>query len=154
MENRYDFIGVADRPALLALTSPDWQEAARNALVELGYKVHQCVAHSDFIGNFSQVPYEVVVIEDCFAAHAGPENPSLAYLQMAQMHLRRHSTFILVGDNFTTFDTMQAFHFGVHLVVSRGEMPLLAQFIQKSVGENDLFLNPYREAQKRLGRAA
>jgi hypothetical protein len=154
MDNNLDFIGLSDKPALLALSSPDWQEAARAALTELGYKVHQCAAHSDFVGNFSQVFYEVVVIEECFAAHAGPENSSLAFLQNAAMQLRRHCTFILVGDSFTTFDTMQAFQCGVHLVVNRGEMPLLAQFIQKSVSENDLFLNPYREAQKRLSRAA
>jgi hypothetical protein len=154
MDTNLDFIGLADKPALLALTSPDWQEAARMALTELGYKVHQCVAHSDFVENFSQVPYEVVVIEEFFAAHAGPENYSLGYLQNAQMHLRRHCTVILLGDSFTTFDALQAYQQGVHLVVNRSEMPLLAQFIQKCVSENDLFLSPYREAQKRAGRAA
>jgi hypothetical protein len=154
MENHLDFIGLSDKPALLAISSPEWQEGARTALTELGYKVHQAVAHSDFVTNFCQIAYEVVVIEDVFAAHADPENPSLRYLEEAQMHLRRHCTIILVGEAFTTFDTMQAFQYGVHLVVNRGEMPLMAQFIQKCVSENDLFLNPYREAQKRVSRAA
>jgi hypothetical protein len=154
MDNSLDFIGLSDKPSLLALSSPDWQEAARAALTELGYKVHQCAAHSDFVTNFSQIQYEVVVIEDCFAAHAGPENSSLAFLQNAQMSLRRHCSIILVGDAFTTFDAMQAFQCGVHLVANRGEMPLLAQFIQKTVSENDLFLHPYREAHRRMNRAA
>jgi PleD family two-component response regulator len=154
METALDFIGLSDKPALLALSSPDWQEAARTALTELGYKVHQCVAHSDFVSNYNQVPYEVVVIEEYFAAHAGPENSSLLYLQTAQMHMRRHCVFILVGDSFTTFDPLEAFQQGVHLVVNRSEMPLLAQFIQKCVSENDLFLQPHREAQKRLSQAA
>jgi PleD family two-component response regulator len=154
MDTSFDYIGLADKPALLALTSPDWQEAARAALTELGYKVHQCAAHSDFLSNFNQVQYDVVVIEDGFAAHAGPENLSLQFLQNAQMALRRHSVIILVGDFFTTFDALQAFQQGAQLVVNRGEMPVLAQFIQKCVSENDLFLNPYREAQKRLTHAA
>jgi PleD family two-component response regulator len=154
MDNNFDFIGLTDKPALLALSSPDWQEAARAALTELGYKVHQCGVHSDFLSNYNQVPYEVVVIEEFFAAHAGPENTSLLYAQNAQMHMRRHCVFILVGDSFTTFDPMQAFQQGVHLVVNRSEMPLLAQFIQKCVSENDLFYNALREAQKRLSQAA
>jgi hypothetical protein len=154
MDSTLDFVGLTDKPALLALTTPDWQEAARAALTELGYKVHQCVAHTDFASNFSQVPYEVVVIEERFAAHAGPENASLVCLQTLQMQFRRHCTFILVGDSFTTCDALQAFQQGVHLVVNRSEMPLLAQFVQKCVSENDIFLNPYREAQKRLTRAA
>jgi hypothetical protein len=154
MDNNLDFIGLADKPALLALTSPDWQEVARAALTELGYKVHQCAAHSDFLSNFNQVQYEVVIIEDVFAAHAGPENHSLLFLQNAQMSLRRHCAVVLVGDFFTTFDALQAFQQGAHLVVNRGEMPVLAQFIQKCVSENDLFLHPYREAQKRLAHAA
>lgn len=154
MDSNFDFVGVSDKPALIAITSPDWQEAARAALGELGYKVHQCAAHTDFVSYFGQVPYEVVIIEDQFAAHAAPINQSLHYLQTAQMHLRRHCALVLVGDAYTTFDPLQAFQQGVHLVVSRGEMPLLAQFIQKCVGENDLFLAPYREAQKRLTQAA
>jgi hypothetical protein len=150
MNPSFDFIGVTDKPALLALSSPDWQETARASLTELGYKVHQAAAHGDFIANFTQVPYEVVVIEENFASDSAPENRSLAFVRWAQMHLRRHATIILVGDSFSSFNPLQAFQYGVHLVANRSEMALLGQFIQKAVGENELFLHAYREAQRRL----
>ena len=132
MDTNVDFISAADKPALLALSSPEWQELARAALTELGYKVHQAAAHGKF------------------AADSAPENRSLQFLQEAQMSLRRHGTIILVGDNFTSFKPMEAFQHGVHLVVNRSEMLLLIQFIQKAVSDNDMFLHPYREAQRRL----
>lgn len=153
MNANFDFISVNDKPALLGLSTPEWQELARAALTELGYKVHQAAAHGDFIANYTQVPYEVVIIEERFAADSAPENRSLTFLQLCQMHLRRHTAIILVGDSFTSFNPMEAFEYGVHLVVNRSEMLLLIQFIQKAVGDNDVFLHGYREAQKRLVRS-
>ncbi len=154
MNANFDFIGVSDKPALLGLTSPEWQEIARAALTELGYKVHQAAAHTDFISNFSQVAYEVAIIEENFAADNVQENRSLEFLRDAQMHLRRHCTIILVGDSFTSFDSFEALRQGVHLVVNRSEMLVLIQFIQKAAAENELFFHPYGEAQRRLAGVA
>jgi len=152
MTSNFDFLTATDKPALLALSTPEWQELARAALTELGYKVHTAATHGDFITNFTQVPYQVVIIEECFAADTAPENRSLNFLQGAQMNLRRHSTIILVGDSYTSFNPMQAYQLGVHLVVNRSEMLLLIQFIQKAVADNDMFLHGYRETQRRIAQ--
>jgi hypothetical protein len=152
MAGTFDFLTTTDKPALIALSTPEWQELARAALSELGYKVHIAATHGDFITNFMQVPYQVVIIEECFAADTAPENRSMTFLQAAQMQLRRHSIVILVGDSFTSFNPMQAFQLGVHLVVNRSEMLLLIQFIQKAVADNDLFLHGYRETQRRIAQ--
>ena len=152
MAASFDFLTTTDKPALLALSTPEWQELARAALNELGYKSHLASAHGDFITSFTQVPYQIVIIEECFASDAAPENRSLAFLQAAQTHLRRHAVVILVGDSFTSFDPLQAFMLGVHLVVNRSEMLLLIQFIQKAVADNDLFLHGYRETQRRVAQ--
>jgi hypothetical protein len=152
MAASFDFLTTTDKPALLALSTPEWQELAKAALSELGYKVHQAATHGDFITNFTQVPYQIVVIEECFAADTAPENRSLVFLQNAQMQLRRHSTIILVGDSYTSFNPMQAFQLGVHLVVNRSEMLLLIQFIQKATADNDMFLHGYRETHRRIAQ--
>lgn len=152
MAGTFDFLTTTDKPALIALSTPEWQELARAALTELGYKVHIAATHGDFVSNFMQVPYQIVVIEECFAADTAPENRSMAFLQQAQMQLRRHATVILVGDSFTSFNPMQAFELGAHLVVNRSEMMLLIQFIQKAVADNDMFLHGYRETQRRIAQ--
>ena len=152
MAATFDFLTTTDKPALLALATPEWQELAKAALAELGYKVHMAATHGDFITNFTQVAYQIVIIEECFAADTAPENRSLTFLQSAQMQLRRHATIILVGDSFTSFNPMQAFQMGVHLVVNRSEMLLLIQFIQKAVADNDMFLHGYRETQRRIAQ--
>jgi hypothetical protein len=150
MEANFDFISVTDKPALLALSSPEWLQAAHTALAELGYKVRQAATHGDFITNFTQVPYQVVIIEECFASDQPSENRSLEFIQNAQMHLRRHATVILVGDSYTSFNPLQAYNCGVHLVVNRSEILIFSQFIQKAVADNDLFLLAYRDAQQRM----
>ena len=152
MAAAFDFLTTTDKPALLALSTPEWQELAKAALNELGYKTHQATTHADFIASFTQVPYQVIILEECFAADAAPENRSLVFLQSAQMQHRRHATVILVGETFTSFNPMQAYQMGVHLVVNRSEMLLLIQFIQKAVAENDLFLHGYRETQRRVAQ--
>ena len=152
MSASFDFLTTTDKPALLALSTPEWQELAKAALSELGYKVHQAATHGDFITNYSQVAYQIVVIEECFAADTAPENRSLVFLQSAQMQHRRHSTIILVGHSFTSFNPMQAYQQGVHLVVNRSEMLLLIQFIQKCTADNDVFLHGYRETQRRIAQ--
>jgi hypothetical protein len=148
--SNFEFFSTTDRPALLALTAPEWQEAARAALAELGYKVVHAAAHTDFIASFTQAPYQVVVIEEQFAPEGDNQSRALTFLQSAPMSYRRHCTIVLVGESFTSFDTLRAYQDGVHLVVNRTELPLLAQFIQKAVADNDVFLHPYREAQRRL----
>jgi hypothetical protein len=152
MAGNFDFLTTTDKPALIALSTPEWLELARAALNELGYKVHTAATHGDFITNFTQVPYQVVIIEECFAADTAPENRSLVFVQGAQMNLRRHAVVILVGDSYTSFNPMEAFQNGVHLVVNRSEILLLIQFIQKAVADNDLFLHGYRETQRRIAQ--
>jgi hypothetical protein len=149
MSNQFDFISATDKPALLAFSTPEWLEAARNALNELGYKVHTAATHGDFLVRFSQVHYQVVILEELFAANTIAENTTLQSLQNMPMNERRHATVILFGDSFQTFTPMQAFQQSVHAVINPSELFLLKQLIEKAVADNELFLHSFREAQSR-----
>jgi hypothetical protein len=149
MTSRFDFISATDKPALLAFSTPEWLDAAKTALTELGYKVHTAATHSDFLIRFSQVRYQVVIVEELFAANSIAENLTLQALQAMPMIQRRHASFILFGDSFQTFTPMQAFQQSVHAVINSSELFLLKQLIEKAVADNTLFLNSFREAQRR-----
>jgi len=149
MANQFDFISATDKPALLAFSTPEWLEAARTALNELGYKVHTAATHSDFLIRFSQVHYQVVILEELFAANNIEENLTLHALQAMPMSQRRHATVLLFGDSFQTFTPMQAFQQSVHAVINSSELFLLKQLIEKAVADNTLFLNSFHEAQSR-----
>jgi hypothetical protein len=149
MSTKFEFVSTTDRPALLAFSTPEWLEAARTALNELGYKVHTAATHGDFLIRFSQVRYHVVIVEERFAANDITENLTLQALQQMPMNQRRHSTVILFGDSFQTFTPMQAFQQSVHAVVNTSELFLLKQLIEKAIADNTLFLKGYREAQAR-----
>lgn len=150
MSSEFEFLSKSDKPALIAFSNPEWLETARASLLELGYKVHTAATHADFLNRFSQVRYEVVIIEECFAANNIEENHTLHAMQRMPMSERRHTTAILLGDSFQTFTPMQAFQHSVHAVISSSEIFLLKQLVEKSVADNDLFLHAFREAQSQV----
>jgi|SRR5208282_75139 len=150
MSNKFDFVSATDKPALLAFSTPEWLEAAKTALIELGYKVHTAATHSDFLIRFSQVHYEVVILEELFAANDLSENLTLRALQNMPMSQRRHATVILFGNSFQTFTPLQAFQQSVDAVINSSELFLLKQLIEKAVADNTLFLHSFREAQAQV----
>jgi hypothetical protein len=154
MSHKFDFVSASDKPALLAFSTPEWLDAAKTALAELGYKVHTAATHSDFLIRFSQIRYQVVVIEERFAANQLSENLALQALQSMSMAQRRHATVILFGESFQTFTPMQAFQQSVHAVINSSELFLLKQLIEKAVADNALFLTNYRDSQARAQAVA
>ncbi len=150
MSGEFDFVSATDKPALLAFSTPEWLEQARASLQELGYKVHTAATHSDFLIRFSQFRYQVVILEELFAANSIIENSTLCTLQCMPMNQRRHATIILLGASFQTFTPMQAFQQSVNSVINPSEIFLLKQLIEKSVADNDFFLHSFREAQSNL----
>jgi len=149
MPAQFDFISSTDKPALLAFSTPEWLEASRTALTELNFKVHTAATHGDFVNRFTQIQYQVVIVEELFAANTIEENLTLQALQQMAMSQRRHSTVILLGTSFQTFTPLQAFQHSVHAVINPSEMFLIKQLIEKAVADNTLFLHSYREAQNR-----
>jgi hypothetical protein len=150
MSDQYEFLGSNDKPALVAFSTPEWLEEIKQALQELGYKVHTAATHSDFLVRFSQVQYQVVVVEERFAANSLDENQTMTALQRMPVGQRRHSTIILVGESFQTFTPMQAFQQSVHAVINSSELFLVKQLIEKSVADNKMFLHSFNDVQARL----
>ena len=155
MSYELEFIGPNDKPALLALSTPEWLDAARNVLAEVGYKVHAASNHDDFIVRYGRIQYQVVLIEELFACNAIEENLTLQHIQQMPTPQRRHTIFILLGSSLSTLSAMQAFQQSVHAVVNREELGLLGAnilgpIVQRVVADNDLFLNVYRDTQLRI----
>ena len=150
MSQQFDFLAATDKPALLAFSTPEWLEEIKTALQELGYKVHTAATHSDFLVRFAQVHYQVVIIEERFAANNLEENLTLQAIQKMPMNQRRHATTILIGESFQTFTPLQAIQQSVHAVISSSELFLVKQLIEKAVTDNRMFLHSYQEVQSRL----
>ena len=108
--------------------------------------------HEDFIRRFSQLQYQVIVLEENFSAETPEENLSLAALQRMQMGLRRHTVIVLIGDSYSTQNSLQAFQHSVHAVVHPNELPSLGKLVQQTVAEANLFLATYRDTQNRIAQ--
>jgi hypothetical protein len=146
----FDFIGPNDKPALLAITAPEVLNAAKAVLAERGYKAHVVETHPQFETRYTQVNYQVVVIEEDFAGGNVLENPSLQMVQALPMSQRRHAVFFLIGQTFQSLNAMQAFSQSVHCVLNFAELPMLKEVLQKTIAENNLFLSTFREMQQRV----
>lgn len=152
MADRFDFVSATDKPALLALTRPEWITVVQTALSELGYKVQKIGTHLEFPSRFVQVPYQILVIEDEFADTPLAENLTLQTVQAMPMNQRRHTTIILIGESYETLNALQAFQMSVHAVINYSEMALFRQLVKKIISENDLFLSNFREISQRVAQ--
>jgi hypothetical protein len=148
-----DFLNPSFKPALLALSAEDVINACKDTLRELNYKVLAATSHEDFATRFNNIQFQVVVIEEQFAANTAEGNVSLRHLQRMPMNQRRHTNFILLGHGFQTLHPLQAFTHSVHAVVNWADLGSLSQIVQQVVAENALFLTVFREAQARAGSA-
>ncbi|HEX3889494.1 MAG TPA: hypothetical protein VHX90_01475 [Verrucomicrobiae bacterium] len=144
------FITAADKPALVALSNPEWLEVSKRVLKELGYKAHLAATHPEFSTRFAQVRYQVVLLDELFAAAKPDENLTLKSLQAMPVAQRRHATIILFGNSFKTFEPMQAFQQSVHAVINGAEISMLKHLVEKAVADNDIFLFSFRDVQKRI----
>jgi hypothetical protein len=152
MSVEFEYLSPTDKPALLGLSTLEWQARVMATLHEMGYKVHTADNHEDFQARFSQIQYQVVVLEELFACATPAENVSLQYVQTLAMNLRRHATVFLLGDSFQTMNPMQAFVQSVHAVINSAELGSLDQIIQKVIADNDLFLTTYRDTQRQIAQ--
>lgn len=150
MSQQFEFLSATDKPALIAFSTPEWLEEVKTALQELGYKVHTAATHTDFLVRFAQVHYQVVIIEERFAANNLEENLTLQSLQKMPMNQRRHAATILVGESFQTFTPLQAIQQSVHAVINSSELFLIKQLFEKAVTDNRMFLHSYQDVQTRL----
>jgi hypothetical protein len=148
----FELLSPTDKPALLAIGNPDSLATCKFVLNDLGYKIHVAANHEDFLTRFSQVQYQVVVIEELFATSVPAENSTLQSVKAMPMAQRRHAVFFLLGETFQSLNPMQAFQQSVHGVVNRSDLGRLSQILQQIIADNSLFLNVYREAQLRAAQ--
>ena len=102
--------------------------------------------------RFSALNYQLVVVEELFAARTPEENVTLRTLQWMPMARRRHTVAVLISDRHQTMNVMQAFQQSVHAVVNKADLSSMGSIVQKTVSDNDLFLHSYREVQAAAAR--
>lgn len=148
----YEFISPSDKPALLALSSLEVLANVQTILLECGYKLHVASNHEDFGHRFAALNYQLVVVEELFAARTPEENATLRALQCMPMARRRHAVTVLISERHQTMNVMQAFQQSVHAIVNKADLINLGSIITKAASDNDLFLHAYREVQAATAR--
>ena len=154
MDLELELVGTSDKPALLALSTVEWLATAKASLKQIGYKVHTAGSHEDFVVRFGRVNYELVILEELFAANSIADNYSLQYLQHLPMSRRRHAVSLLIATEAQTLNPMQAFQVSMHAVINPAELSQLQPVVQQVVANHDMFMKSYRDTEARLARGA
>ena len=147
-----EILAPGDRPALLAITTPDVRQYAEGVLDQMGYKVHSAATHDEFLERYGRVQYEFIFMEERFGSVAPEKNRALTTFQSMPMALRRHSTFLLMSHELETLNSMQAFQKSVHAVINHIDLDKLMLVIQQVVNDNLTFLNVFRDVQSRIAQ--
>jgi DNA-binding NtrC family response regulator len=148
----FEFLSPTDRPALLAISEADLHRLAKDALLDLGYKVQSAATHDEFLTRFTSVPYHLTIMEDTFASVNAAENASLKTVQTLPMTQRRHCTFILIGATFQTMNATQAFQQSAHAVMQPGDASKIKLIVQQAMADNSIFMSVYRDIQNRIAQ--
>ncbi len=150
MAFEFDFVVASDKPALLGLSNLEWLSTVHPVLADLGYKIHTANDHEDFIDRFGRVQYQVVVLEELFAAGAPAENLALARFQRMPMNQRRHTVSFLLSDRFQTLNAMQAYQQSVHAVINPAEFANVRPIIQQVVADQETFLRTFKATEAKV----
>ena len=148
----YEYISPTDKPALLALSSMETLANVQTICLELGYKVHVASNHEDFQKRFNAINYQLVVIEELFACATPETNETLRSIQIMPMSKRRHCVFVMLGERLQTMNPLVAWQQSVHAVVGKQDFSSIGQIITKVTGDNDMFLNTFREVQEAMAK--
>ena len=147
-----EILAPGDRPALIAITTPDARQYAEGVLDQMGYKVHCAESHDEFLERYGRVQYELVLMEDRFGSVAPEKNRALTTFQAMPMPVRRHSTALLLSGELETLNSLQAFQKSVHAILNHIDLDKLMLVIQQVVNDNLTFLNVYRDVQARIAQ--
>jgi hypothetical protein len=153
MAYELEFFSLTDKPALVAVSTLEWQARVLGVLDSMGYKIHAAQNHQDFINRFTQFMYQIVVIEELFDCTKPEENQALQFVQNLPMNMRRHAVIILLSDRFTTMSPMHAFAQSVHAVIASSEFNMLEPLFQRVINDNNLFLAPFRQASEQVAQS-
>ena len=148
----YEYISPTDKPALIALSSMETLANVQTICLELGYKVHVASNHEDFQKRFNAINYQLVIVEELFAAASVETNETLKSIQIMPMSKRRHCVFLLLGEKLQTMNPLIAWQQSVHAVVGQADFSSIGQIDGKVVGDNDMFLNTFREVQDAIAK--
>lgn len=127
----FDFIRPSDNPALVAVSTQNWREAISNGLERLSYKVQTADDPESFLEHFRKGPFQIVCLEETFAAASKAENEALINLQRMPMASRRHAMVFLIGESFETLHPFQAFRESVHAVIHPDQLSEFSSLVEK-----------------------
>ena len=147
-----EILAPGDRPALMAVSTPDARQYVEGVLDQMGFKVHSAATHDEFLERYGRVQYELVFMEERFGGVAPEANRALTTFQSMPMSVRRHSTALLLSHELETLNTMQAFQKSVHAVVNHIDLDKLMLVLQQVVNDNLTFLHAYRDVQARIAQ--
>ena len=149
----FDFVISEGETALVCESGDAFRKKISDALLKEEYLVTEAESVKDALRKMRFHTYDVIVVNESFAAPQQDANDILRYLENLGMATRRKIFVALITDRFRTMDNMAAFNRSVNMVINTKNMDDVATILQRGISENALFYYVFKETLKKEGRA-
>jgi hypothetical protein len=144
LQIRNDAFEHGDLAALLCIDDPQLQTVAIDELSQLGFAFHTAFFPEEVSVRLRARTYEVIVVSANFAGAELDANPVLHELAQVPLDQRRGSYVVLIGDTVESRSEMQAFIYGVDLVLRTDEVPNLKAAVGRGIVRQEEFYSAFK----------
>lgn len=148
----FDFLEEGVDTALICEQDEAVRDKIRSVLQEMKYNVTDAPSTRDALKYMRFHNFELVILNEGFDAGDPESNYVLRYLSQLPTAIRRDIFVVLVGNSFSTGNSMTAFNKSVNFVLNRENTDELERVLRLSFTEHEEFYRVLRETMKKVGR--
>jgi hypothetical protein len=152
-EKPFDFIEEEGLTAMLCEQNPAARQTIESALNLMDYQITVAESARDALKRMRYHTYDLIVVNESFDTNNPASNGVLIYLERLGMAVRRNIFVAMISNRYRTMDNMMAFHDSVNLIINIKNIEDVGKILSRSITDNQLFYNVYRETLKELGMA-
>ncbi len=123
-----------------------------DVLEERGFRVQFARSPEHAVHKMIFTHYHFVILNEKYGNVALEKNPVYRTLVEMSMAIRRHIFFAVIGENFKTLNSMQAFGYSANLVINDKDMDKLARIVKKAISEHEMFYKVFKESLHAMGK--
>jgi hypothetical protein len=141
----FGYQDMGNQTAMVCENDPVIREKITDALKAINFNVIESLKVKEALKNLNFHTFNLVVVDENFAAGHDGVNYILKYLESLSMAIRRKIFVVLVSANFATMDYMYTYNKSVNLIINKEDIGQIGMIIKKETDENEYFYHVFKK---------
>jgi hypothetical protein len=138
--------------AMICENDPAIKQKISSTLKSLDFNVIEPATFKEALKYFSFHTFNVIVVNENFAAGPDGVNYFLDHLEHLPMSIRRQVFVVLISATFATMDYMHSLNKSVNLIINQDEISEMGLILKKEMEENEYFYHVFKEYNRKYGK--